>query len=233
MSESQPLFPDPPRHSGRYTVRPESERPWGMMEQMLLFPVLGACRNRFAYHEACVWLCRILDRSPTFPATARPTKNQIAIESRSIIERRTVTGLLVHTPKGGKAWDQGVSINWRSERDLTWAEKDRIIEPWFKKRLERTPWIEEQELADLMGRSVEPERNVLGDYISELVHGHKLGIAEEEPGEGPGGRNNYAELIARVLFLVKAEREGRTQQYPGLWQDLIRFLFRDFPKRED
>lgn len=160
MDELGELFPI---KSGRYTVRP-STRPWSLNEDFILWPILLSCESDRAYLEACGRICEILDRIPVFDHI--PTRSEVIRESKDIIERRTITEMMSPGRPGMSTFSLDVFGKNRSGKPLTWAERERFLKPYYRKKRDR---IAVPLLMCLLERD-SSDLPMIADFLAECPH---------------------------------------------------------------
>lgn len=123
------LFGNPIAPATRYAPGTrDTPRPWTEADDLLLFPVLAACRSERAYLAVCRELCSLLDRLPRLPG--RPLPSALALEAVSLLERRTVTHSLGNAAPNRLAVLLYDAAN--TGEPLTWGDV-RISRAWAAK----------------------------------------------------------------------------------------------------
>lgn len=194
------LIPAAPRHSGRYAQRPADQRPWGVAEDLVLWPVLAACGSEFAYREACVFLCKALDREPVYPASAAPDTKTRQNDAVALIERRTVTAVLAgDRPAVARLALKLPAV--RSGHPLTWAECEKLIPQYVRRCTEKKPSVSEPGLYALLGRTIDGDCDAVGRRMLRCA---ASGCA---PGDTPPDRRPLP--LGNVLEYVVRDFAGR------------------------
>lgn len=213
------LFGPPASDPGRYRVRPP-HRDWEPIDDLLLIPVIAACHSDRAYLEACVGLCDVLDRRP---ANSGLTHAQYVRECVSLIERRTVTGLLdaptrEHIDLASRLFDGR-----RTGLPLSWGERARILNPYAPKRLGQCRL---DDVAMFLERSPSDDKT-LRQYV---VFGRQADVPEDLKTPGPFSTRNAPAMSAgisdlRDTFAVLDESDTAWDRRREAWSFLHGILF--------
>lgn len=166
------LIPPPQRHSGRYSERPDAQRPWGVTEDLVLWPVLAACGSEYTYRCACLFLCETLGREPVYPASASPDTKTVQDDAVALIERRTVTAVLAGDRPAVTRLAAKLPYA-RSGQPLTWAESERLIPAYVRKLVEKKSVVSELDLFALLARSPGTDGALVRDRIAAVRGGKR------------------------------------------------------------
>lgn len=163
------LLPDvPPRGPGRYAPGTRGRiKPWTAAEDLCLWPLILACESERAYLRLCVRICEVLERVPKF-SDPHPSRAQIVQESVALVEVRTVTYAL--GDRNPALFDLVASVGNRDRGGfpLSWAEKRRVLRPWYDKPSHGETQVPPADLRRLTQR-FESDAVMVDPYLTRLA----------------------------------------------------------------
>lgn len=219
------LLPDlPTRSEGRYAARP-APRDWTPAEDLAILPWLLAADSERDYLAACRFLCHVLDRNPIYPGTARPGIETATRDCVALIERRTVTGLLIGRP-GWNAFATEFHTDARDGTALTWAERSRFLKPYHNKIIAGKPHVDYPELFTILDRNPKgPDLAVIQAYLEQRTHDpHRREMENFKPAESMVTKNLYTAILGFVLVDKPERRQSFWLDYMNIVDDYRGFV---------
>ena len=196
------LVPAAPRHSERYSAHVASP-PWGTAEDLVLWPVLAACGSDYAYREACLFLCRALNRPCVYAAGAWPSLRTRQDDAVALIEHRLVTDVL--NAKRPEVVRLAMKLPAaRSGQPLTWAECEELIPQYVRKLCEQKPTVSEQGFYALLGRDPVADAPAVQRRVKQVRGGKR---APFPPDRRPLVWGNVLEWVVRDFASKDPEKD--------------------------